>query len=905
MDEREAAKNSDGSKLEQIASTSTINSKEIAIAEPEVVNKSLYLADLGFGKRIYNPKAMDGLAAFLKYNKIGKEIDSVFIEGGLIPMVPRHSGRIKNLNLTMLANLATKKGKTEKEFYEMMSSFEQVFDDEKKEDRKKIKRDMKRYHNLVKQKIVNRAESSEFAKNELSKLVGVLSNNVIVHYQIDEEERENITEDVAVMISNLEMQGKELKKNRDKLKKLIKEKMPMAAFNPVLSLEKKVLGYVKRSLNSLKKPNIKNNELQEYYNKLLDGKVCSKFFTEFSKDEVDLIKGHVLDQTTKKQLERTYENLEKRVVSNIKDIREFEAEKKEIEDNINAIKAILGSYGFYKVTKRGFTDAAIVETVYGIVKEKSNEYDYDASPNRWKNKNKDNFHVHSSVEKILQIKNKKDGQDTIYNPKIVKVSKDGIKILMNYNVNSMNSRVPTKRDIRLQMDDAHFRNKNNMPVPDIYLSGNGVGGFRVILEQKYSENTIEGEERKTPEMLIHIKLPNFHYLENLDYTKSKGIKTNDTKRFFKKLDGGGAVIHTIKSNNVHELEMATVDELIKCADIESEIKSKIDFLNKNNLSRDKSKQVRNEIKELKKEMVLDLKKIEVSGDGHIGCTNYPGRPSNYDVEIASQNYQKKNGLPDMLVGSEYLNGSKKKSFDSDKQNMSKDPVAFSINLEKIANDSSLSMNEKIKKILKYAITDKNRTALPRISQQGIVMKELVIPYFEEILKKDGKGRILFVSGNHPNEDTNYDEAEVVASLIPDSPKYIENHQLELGKGAGESYGLKTIRIDGDKTLFASHKPKNGPDVIIGAMQQLLDANVNADIAVFFDRHHPGGGFADGTFYIAAAGKQPWNEYVTKIGQTPGLRGIVNFFHDPNKKGYGKLEFVLDPALEREEYMQKI
>ena len=304
-------------------------------------------------------------------------------------------------------------------------------------------------------------------------------------------------------------------------------------------------------------------------------------------------------------------------------------------------------------------------------------------------------------------------------------------------------------------------------------------------------------------------------------------------------------------------------------------------------------------------MVLDLKKIEVSGDGHIGCTNYPGRPSNYDVEIASQNYQKKNGLPDMLVGSEYLNGSKKKSFDSDKQNMSKDPVAFSINLEKIANDSSLSMNEKIKKILKYAITDKNRTALPRISQQGIVMKELVIPYFEEILKKDGKGRILFVSGNHPNEDTNYDEAEVVASLIPDSPKYIENHQLELGKGAGESYGLKTIRIDGDKTLFASHKPKNGPDVIIGAMQQLLDANIKADIAVFFDRHHPGAGFADGTFYIAAAGKQPWNEYVTKIGQTPGLRGIVNFFHDPNKKGYGKLEFVLDPALEREEYMQKI
>ncbi len=902
MNEKGVAKNSDISKLEQIASTSTINSKEKVIAEPEVVNKSLYLADLGFGKRIYDPKAMDGLAAFLKYNKIGKEIDSVFIEGGLIPNIPRHSGRLRNLNLTMLSNLATKKGKTEQEFYEMMTSFEHVFDDENKKDKEMIKRNMKRYHNLVKQKIVNRAESSEFAKNELSKLVNILSNDIVVHYQIGEEERENITEDVAVMISNLEIQKKELKKNEKKLKKLIDKKLPMAAFNPVLSLKKRVFGYIKTNLNNLKKPNLKNKELHEYYQKLLEGSVCNKLFTGFSGDEIELIKSYVFDHTTKKQLERTYKNLEKKVISNIKEIREFKIEKKEIEGNIKASKAILGSYGFYKVTKRGFTDAAIVETVYGIVKEKSNKYDYDACPKRWRNKNKDNFHVHSSVEKILQIKNKKDGQDTVYNPKISKISKDGIMILMNYNVNFMNSRVPTKQDIKLQILDSHFRNKNNLDVPDIYLSGNGIGGFRVILEQKYSENSIEGEERKTPEILAHIKLPNFHYSKDLDYTKSKGIKTNDSKRFAKKLHGGGAVIHTIRSDNVNEFEMVTVNELIKYAGIESEIKSKRNLLNEKKLGKDKAKKIRKEIKELKQEMILDTKKIEISGDVHIGCTNHPGRPSNYAFEIASQNYQKEHGLPGILVGSEYLNGSKKKSFDSDKQNMSEDPVAFNTNLEKIINDSSLSMNKRIKKIRKYVITDKNKTVLPRISQQAEVMKELVIPYFEEILKKDGKGRILFVSGNHPNEDPNYDEAEVIASLIPNSPKYRDNHQLELGKGAGEDYGLKTIRIDGNKTLFASHKPKNGSDVIIGAMQQILDANVDADIAVFFDRHHPGAGFADGTFYTAAAGKQPWNSFVTKIGQTPGLRGIVNFHHDQNKKGYGKWEFVLDPTLERKEYM---
>lgn len=906
MGEKGAEKSSGGSKLEQILSTSTLNSKEKTIAEPEVVNKSLYLADLGFGKRIYKPKAMDGLAAFLKYNKIGKSIDSVFIEGGLIPNIPRHSGRKRNLNLTMLANLATKKGKTEKEFYELMTSYEHIFDEKSKKDKEKIKRNMKLYHNLVKQKIINRAESSEFAKNELSKLEGIFSNNIVVHYQIDEDERENITEDVAVMISNLETQRKELRKNETKLKKLINEKLPMVAFNPVLSLEKKVFGYIKTNLNNLKNPNLEKKELQEYYQKLLEGKVCIKFFTGFSENEIELIKGYVFDHKTKKQLGRTYKNLEKKVINNIVNIRKFETEKKELEDNIKASKAILASYGFYRVTKRGFTDAAIVETIYRIVKEKSNEYDYKACPRRWKNKNKDNFHVHSSVEKIVQIKDKNDGQDTVYNPKISKISKDGIKILMNYNVNSMNSRVPTKNDIKLQISDAHFRNKNNMVVPDIYLSANGVGGFRVILEQKYSENTIEGEERKTPEILVHIKLPPFHYLENLDYTKSKGIATNDTKRFFKKLYGGGAVIHTIRSDNVHLFEMTTIDQLVNFANTESEIKSKRNLLNKKNLSKNEAKKIRKQIKELKKERVLETIKIEVSGDGHIGCPNHPGRPSNYDFEMASQNYQKKNGLPDILIGSEYFNGSLTRIFESDKQNQSKNPVEFRRDLEKIINDKSLSADEKFKMMKGYAITDKSRITLPRITQQAEAIKQLVIPYFESILKKEGKGRILFVSGNHPNMTTpNFDEAEEIGNLIHDSPKYIKNHQLELGKGVGESYGLKTIRIDGDKILFASHKPKNGQDVILGAMQQLLDANIDADIAVFFDRHHPGAGFADGTFYIAAAGKQPWNEYVAKIGKTSGLRGIVNFHHDPNKKGYGKWEFVLDPTLEREEYMQKI
>lgn len=52
---------------------------------------------------------MDGLAAFMKYNHIGKKIDSVLIEGGLIPFLPPFSGKLNNLDLTMLGNLSTKR----------------------------------------------------------------------------------------------------------------------------------------------------------------------------------------------------------------------------------------------------------------------------------------------------------------------------------------------------------------------------------------------------------------------------------------------------------------------------------------------------------------------------------------------------------------------------------------------------------------------------------------------------------------------------------------------------------------------------------------------------------------------------------------------------------------------------
>ena len=228
------------------------------------------------------------------------------------------------------------------------------------------------------------------------------------------------------------------------------------------------------------------------------------------------------------------------------------------------------------------------------------------------------------------------------------------------------------------------------------------------------------------------------------------------------------------------------------------------------------------------------------------------------------------------------------------------PSEFEKDLEKIILNNELPDKEKIDIIKRYTVKDKAHIPLTRVSQQLYEIKLRIVPYLEKVLENGGK--VVLVSGNHFNKTTkNFDEAESIANMISNSSKYLRNNQLILGVGPGEKFGSVSVRIDGEKKLYSAHEPRKGQDEILGAMKQLLDANIDADIAVFFHTHHGGGGFADGTFYTGAFGKQPWNKYVDMIGKSPSLRGIVNFYYDPNKT-FGKWEFILDPTLEG--YMDK-
>lgn len=119
-------------------------------------------------------------------------------------------------------------------------------------DEKEAERNWDLYYKLVKEKITNRKEAAESAKIELSKLVGILRNDIEIHYQTGDGEKRNIEYDLEVMITNISRQKKELEKyekSRDETAEYIKENNSMLGS---LKPEKRMVDYIRIRLNNIK-----------------------------------------------------------------------------------------------------------------------------------------------------------------------------------------------------------------------------------------------------------------------------------------------------------------------------------------------------------------------------------------------------------------------------------------------------------------------------------------------------------------------------------------------------------------------------------------------------------------------------------------------------------------------------
>lgn len=146
--------------------------------------KFLYLAELGFGTKVYDPKAMDGLVFWMQQNGYKDKINAVIIEGGLVPHIPFFYSRGNAQDMRFLGKDKFKKDgggflvdKT------ILSAYNDTF-----------------YKDYISKKINLMSEATDFSKREIDKLA-IVAGKASIHYQYGEEDYKNIENQKEVKIN--------------------------------------------------------------------------------------------------------------------------------------------------------------------------------------------------------------------------------------------------------------------------------------------------------------------------------------------------------------------------------------------------------------------------------------------------------------------------------------------------------------------------------------------------------------------------------------------------------------------------------------------------------------------------------------------------------------------------------
>ncbi|MEK6857915.1 MAG: hypothetical protein AABX39_04990 [Nanoarchaeota archaeon] len=824
-----------------------MNKKGGVMDKKEGGSKVTYLAlgELGLGTKAYDPLAMDGLALFLELNGYAGNLDAVILNGGLLPFKPEYYGKGTAQDMRFLGIDPNKK--PDDRVNQILSS---NIDDKDKEYIK----------NHVAQKITTTTEAADFSRREMEKLLPLLKGAQI-HYIPGDEDTKHI-ESLEEILLNDYLKSKDRKKEFESRVNELTETIEQEKRKlTIANIEHNWMNSLKVSLKA--KTSV---EISTVVNDYLERK--AEELSSLDDEVAEIIQGHLKSVKESKDLVNKLNQLDSEMKEYKSDIKKKSSELKDLKLTLNAIEREKEAAGFFRATKRRQIDAQEEEILFRQAKKNHNTTLYSIV------NNEDGFHVHSNFETSLQI--------------------NGLDFLLYHNIN-FRSNNTGKNALQKQKITNHQRNKEGLPVADIIISTHGGGGFRFQTELKYSEKTAHGEVRETPELAMYIHLPVFHSREEIGEYKRKNIRNWSTKRYDEGCFGSGAVLHTRTEDGRDILEFVSVDQLISLGPLKKEYDQLTASLNKKKLSKKAKRQIQQDLAILEDKVKLSLEKAEIFSDSHLGCPNMPGRPSNYQNIDAAKSYQKKSGLPKYLIlNGDILHGVIG-AFGSNEEYFAEVPKIIESLEEKIKTNPDLKPEQKLDELQKLAREQRAAVPITSISKQNEELKRRFLPYVEEVLENGGK--LVIVSGNHygGSRTTYFDEARDIANMIP--TKYFESGQVAVFEGLGMKNGSGETDL-GDKRLFCSHKLTKSSDEVVGAMYHVLKANKKADLVVLGHWHSPGGGFADGSYFVSAASMQGWHPYLDAVQVPPGPRGIINFFFD-QKKQYGKWELVLDPTLEKE------
>lgn len=831
--------------------------------------KVLYLGELGFGTRAYDPRAGKGLGYFLQYNKEGKtslrdSLDAVILEGGVIPFVPEfYTSAIGDNSMALLG----KKIDDKKEDKPIDSDDDQRLEAylETAKMSPTVKEFLKKH---VIGKIVTKTEAVQTSQKQLEAIIGANFDKPVHYtYGVHDEEQLRQLKEIEI-VRHLEETAQNMKQRKD----LEKDVKNWRKKRDEYLHEKEILDNLRIWLTravDYEGPKFRENVDEFLEHHRTDIEKLNKVSRNLGRDVVKNLESAGSKKDVERKIKEASESFEK-VEQEIK-FANLQAD--DLQNRIDAIKRVNEARGFFKLTKRVQLNAKQRDTIWATVAENYANLLKAVFPRK-------NFVLHPDQHSDIDIKDRR------------------FRLEQRMNIRSNN---PEKDSLKRMKEKSNLINLRGERVPDVYVTAHGTG-MRHQPQPKYAEETGPGKYRDTPEINMLVKLGTFHSAQKLEYL----LRNNQTKNWeVKRVENSyssGAFIHTLLPDGRHSIESIPTENLIELGMIAEQLEEAKAAL-KTVKSKEK-KTLKAKIAELESKFVKqspdekDLIKITILTDAHIGCPTWPGRPSNYTLMEAAIQYEQSTRLPDLLVMTEMLHGALTKPYWSDKELYKLTRDDLKIAMTNIQSDTLISAEEKNKLFSTLLLLEDCQTPIPSLDEQAAVFDVEVAPFAKQVIANGGL--VVLASGNHAQKSSPgvTDEATSLSRAFSAEEK--ESLYVQKAKGVSFGAGHVPLKKFGDaRTVYVAHRMNRGSDEIAALKDQTRDMNIKDELALAGDAHQGGAEYANRRTHVVGPGLQGWNSYVDEIGKQAGLRGIVSIYlsKNPKLKNYCRVDYVLDPTLE--------
>lgn len=672
----------------------------------------LFLGELGLGTKASDPRALKGLAHYLRANNLTEEIGHVLVNGGMLPYIPTFYGVQNAREMMFLGN-----------------DWDREIDEREKLKLENCDTETKEFiEKWVLYKITNMSQAIDNSRRALVPLAESLDNSVW-HYLLGEEDNKN-TEALIEIKVNEYVATHEQRKRDEKQKERLE--FEVDKLNGELSqLEQRYT--LLRELRNGVNPNAKKDTATTYIaeflekreediNKLEDPDKFHRLVGKSTKRQHLTDKVNQLDEDLKKQ--RT----------------EFKQKQRALKDVTHALSAQereREAAQFHSITKRRHIKPDQAELLRGQAKDEYNSNLYSVLPGS-------QLHVHSGNEVDLVV--------------------DGVHVNFAHSA-SIRSRSPGLTDVKRTKEKQKQLLREGHSLPDLAVTAHGAGGFRMEAMGKEYESIENYVDRETPEVCMAMQLPTLQDVEKLRVLTHKRIKNAHTERYEKGNYSSGAVFYKVKETGEHEVTMVTTKELLRMADIGDRIVELESYEHP-------SPEHTSEIEALYEQLKFEPTTGSVFTDIHFGAPNKEGRPTNYEVFEKSAAYVRENGLPDVLViNGDILHGCLERHFGSNEQYYGKGPVELKQEIDALEGTPEAKL-EQLEKIIDRA---HSQIPITVVSKQLREAKKRLIPLAHKVLENGGHV-VFTSGNHYNETSKFLDEATDLVNLLDmkyiDSPQVV-------------------------------------------------------------------------------------------------------------------------------------